>query len=67
MCISIPSVVDDQIRKQKRLKTIGTTTEVRSQFYAISAERKLQRPAVIAIRNAAREELFRHSLLRARS
>ena len=54
----LPSVVETQIRKQKGLKTIGTTNEVQTQFYAISAERKLQHPAVVAIRNAARRELF---------
>ncbi len=54
----LPSVVETQLRKQRSLKTIGSTSEVRTQFYAISAERKLQHPAVLAIRNAARQELF---------
>jgi len=54
----LPSVVEAQLRKQKGLKTIGVTNEVRTHFYAISAERKLQHPAVLAIRNAARQELF---------
>ena len=54
----LPSVVGAQLRKQKGLKTIGATNEVRTQFYAISAERKLQHPAVLAIRTAARQELF---------
>lgn len=55
----LPSVVEAQLRKQKGLMIIGTISEVRTQFYAISAERKLQHPAVLAIRNAARQELFR--------
>lgn len=55
----LPEVVATQLRKQKTLKTIGVTNEIRTQFYAISAERKLQHPAVVAIRNAARQELFR--------
>lgn len=50
----LPSVVDAQIRRQKRLRTIGVTDDVRTQFYAISAERKLQHPAVVAIRDAAK-------------
>ncbi len=54
----LPSVVEPQLRKQKGLKAIGMTKEVRTQFYAISAERKLQHPAVIAIRNTARHDLF---------
>ncbi|HEX8713798.1 MAG TPA: transcriptional activator NhaR [Terracidiphilus sp.] len=54
----LPSVGEAQIKKQKVLKIIGATSEVRTQFYAISAERKLQHPAVLAICNAARQELF---------
>jgi LysR family transcriptional activator of nhaA len=54
----MPSVFEAQLRKQKTLKIIGATSDVRTQFYAISAERKLQHPAVLAIRNAARQELF---------
>jgi len=54
----LPSVVEAQLRKQKGLMIIGVTQEVRTQFYAISAERKLQHPAVLAIRNAARQQLF---------
>lgn len=50
----LPSVVEAQIRRQKRLRTIGVTNDVRTQFYAISAERKLQHPAVVAIRDAAK-------------
>jgi LysR family transcriptional activator of nhaA len=55
----LPAVVEAQLRRQKGLKTVGATNEVRTQFYAISAERKLQHPAVVAIRNAARHELFK--------
>lgn len=55
----LPAVVERQVRQQKSLRPIGGTSEVRTQFYAISAERKLQHPAVLAIRNAARQELFR--------
>jgi hypothetical protein len=47
-----------QIRRLKTLRTVGLTNDVRTHFYAISAERKLQHPAVVAIRNAARRELF---------
>jgi LysR family transcriptional activator of nhaA len=54
----LPSIVRAQIRRQKRLRIIGMTNEVQTQFYAISAERKLQHPAVLAIRNAARELLL---------
>lgn len=50
----LPSIVGTEIHRQKRLHTIGITNDVRTQFYAISAERKLQHPAVVAIRDAAK-------------
>lgn len=55
----IPSVTEKQIRKQKGFSIVGRTEEVRTQFFAISAERKLQHPAVVAISHAARRRLFR--------
>ncbi|MEI7430833.1 MAG: LysR family transcriptional regulator, partial [Betaproteobacteria bacterium] len=36
------------------------TSEVTEQFYAISTERRLTHPAVMAISSAARQELFLH-------
>lgn len=54
----LPAVMEAQIRKQKALAIVGRTDEVRTQFYAISAERKLQHPAVVAITKAARSRLF---------
>ncbi len=47
-----------QIHRRKSLRAIGSASEVRMQFYAISAERELQHPAAVAIRNAAKQELF---------
>jgi LysR family transcriptional regulator, transcriptional activator of nhaA len=54
----MPSVVQKQVRKQSGLRMLGTTHDVRTQFYAISAERKLQHPAVVAIRDTAKRDLF---------
>lgn len=54
----LPSVVEAQLRKQRGVRMIGATNDIRTQFYAISAERKLQHPAVLAIRNSARQGLF---------
>ena len=54
----MPAVAQKQIRKQRGLKVLGATSEVRTQFYAISAERRLQHPAVVAIRDAAKRSLF---------
>jgi hypothetical protein len=37
---------------------VGEVPAVRVRFHAITAERKLTHPAVLAIRDAARQELF---------
>ncbi len=55
-----PAVLERQHRRLHRhhLRTIGRTDDVRSRFYAISVERKLKHPAVVAICETARRELF---------
>jgi LysR family transcriptional activator of nhaA len=53
----IPSVFERQLRRES-LQVIGRTPEVRNRFYAISIERKLKHPAVIAICDNARKHLF---------
>ena len=44
--------------RQHSLKRIGRTEDIRSRFYAISVERKLKHPAVVAICDTARQQLF---------
>ena len=52
------SVVSAEIRRQYRVKSLGPLEGVRERFYAITVDRKLVHPAVVAISNAARHELF---------
>jgi LysR family transcriptional activator of nhaA len=54
----VPSVFEKQLKKEDALKRIGRTGDVHARFYAISAERKLKHPAVVAICETARRELF---------
>jgi LysR family transcriptional activator of nhaA len=53
-----PSSIADQVQRQYGVVAIGATREVTEKFYAISVERKLTHPAVVAISEAARMELF---------
>lgn len=53
-----PSVVAKRICKHYGVVVIGELPEVRERFYAISVERRLQHPAVVAISEAARNRLF---------
>jgi LysR family transcriptional activator of nhaA len=53
-----PSVVEAQIRRAYHVRVVGRLPDVRERFYAISAERKLAHPAVVALSEAARTRLF---------
>jgi LysR family transcriptional regulator, transcriptional activator of nhaA len=53
-----PSIIEAEIRRQFRVERIGRTEDVRERFYAISVERKLKHPAVLAISESARRKLF---------
>ena len=49
-----PSAIADEVAKHYGVQIIGSTEEVREQFYAISIERKISHPAVVAITETAR-------------
>lgn len=53
-----PSSIAKQVEQQYGVIAIGETRKVTEKFYAISIERKLTHPAVVAISEAARMELF---------
>lgn len=55
---AIPSVLEKLFRRQGNLRIVGRADVVRNRFYAISVERKLKHPAVVAICETARHELF---------
>jgi len=53
-----PTVVQKEVCRQYGVAAIGHTAEVKERFYAVSVERRLKNPAVVAISDVAREELF---------
>jgi len=53
-----PTTIESDIIRQYDVAPVGRTDEVRERFYALSAERRLRHPAVVAIREAARMEMF---------
>ncbi|NOY62393.1 MAG: transcriptional activator NhaR [Gammaproteobacteria bacterium] len=55
---SAPTVIQHEVTRQYKVEAIGSTTAIREQFYAVSAERKLKHPAVVAICHSARFEIF---------
>lgn len=56
-----PSVVAEEICRQYGVKRIGEIDEVRERFYAVTLDRRLKIPAVVAICDSARQRLFARS------
>lgn len=54
-----PTVIEQEVTRQYDVEPIGGTERVRERFYALSTERRLRHPAVVAVSNAARVELFK--------
>jgi LysR family transcriptional activator of nhaA len=52
------SAVEREIRQQYGVEVIGRTDEIRERFLAISVERRIRHPAVVAVTDLARRELF---------
>lgn len=53
------TLVEQDLIRLNTLKPIGQVEGIRERFYAISPERKLKHPAVVAICATARKEFFR--------
>ncbi|MDB5981187.1 MAG: nhaR [Pseudomonas sp.] len=53
-----PSVIADEVQAQYGVLRIGQTDAVTESFYAISVERKVKHPGIVAITEGARRELF---------
>jgi len=54
----VPSVIAKEVQAQYNVRMVGRTHDVRERFYAISVERRLKHPAVVAISEEARLKLF---------
>ena len=53
-----PLAIEKEMRRQLGVRRLGVIPEIKERFYAISVERRLKHPAVLAISQAARETLF---------
>ena len=51
-------MAEAEIIRQYGVKVIGRIDEVKERYYAISIEKKVKHPAVVAIMQTARAELF---------
>lgn len=57
-----PRVLEAETLAQFGVQLIGHTEELVDEFYAVSVERRITHPCVVAITNAARGQLFGESL-----
>jgi LysR family transcriptional activator of nhaA len=51
----VPSILVSQLQKESGLKDLGTAQKVRGEFYAISMERHIRHPAVLALHDKSAE------------
>lgn len=53
------TLIEAEVRRQYDVEVVGRLPEVHEAFYAVSAERRLKHPAVVAISTAARAAIAR--------
>lgn len=53
-----PTAIEAEIQRQYRVKVVGRIEEIREKFYAITVERRLKHPGVVAIAESARTDLL---------
>jgi LysR family transcriptional activator of nhaA len=54
-----PAVITPEIQRQYRVRRLGVATGIKERFYAITAERRMRHPALVAVTEAARGRVFR--------
>jgi LysR family transcriptional activator of nhaA len=58
-----PTVTEKEVCHHSGVRVVGRIDAVRARYYAISVERRLKHPSVVAIHKAARAELFKGARL----
>ncbi len=53
-----PEIIEGDIRRQYEVTSVGKIDAIREAFYAISVERRVKHPGVLAIATTARTDLF---------
>ena len=58
--VPIPTAIEKEVRKQYGMVLVGRLDEVIDRFFAISVEKRVHHPAVVAIVKQARSKIFDH-------
>jgi LysR family transcriptional regulator, transcriptional activator of nhaA len=56
---AVPTAIERDVSRMHDVQLVGRLQAVRESYYAISIERKLKHPAVLAIASSARDRIFR--------
>ena len=54
----VPTAIEEEVMRQYRVQLLGRLDDVRDSFYAISVEKRVHHPAVLAIVTQARSAIF---------
>jgi LysR family transcriptional activator of nhaA len=54
----IPAMIAPEVQQQYGVEVVGQVTTIRERFYAITLNRKLRHPAVVAMSEAAQQALL---------
>ena len=55
---AVPDVIETHVMARYAVALVGRAPQLKQRFYAISVERKLKHPAVVAICDASRKKIF---------
>jgi LysR family transcriptional activator of nhaA len=53
-----PSILAQEVERQYQVRAIGRVAEIRERLYAVTVERRIKHPAVVAICDAARTRVY---------
>lgn len=56
--LATTTVVESHLKRQYRLQKLGVASGVKERFYALTGERRVKNPALVAITEAAKRDLF---------
>jgi LysR family transcriptional activator of nhaA len=54
----VSSAIEKEVCSQYKVRVVGRIEGVRERFYAITPERRIKHPALVAITTEARDRLF---------
>jgi LysR family transcriptional activator of nhaA len=52
--LAVPAIIEDEVRRMYGLQRVGVAAGVQEQFYAVSVQRRIKHPGVLAMREQAK-------------